>query len=121
MAVRLGSEPIAGVALQGVRMPDSVLQGITNLVAIGLERALAQDLSSQIEAARQTEKLRTTLLDAMGHELKTPLTSVIAATTSLLANPDQPAGSRTELINIADEEAKHLRELIDDNARNGAP
>ena len=114
VAVRLGSEPIAGLALQGAQMPDSVLQSITNLVAIGLERARAQDLTSQIEAARQTEKLRTTLLDAMGHELKTPLTSVIAATSSLLASPDQPLRSRTELIKIADEEAKYLRELIDE-------
>src|ERR1019366_7076172 len=58
-AVRLGSEPIAGLALQGAHMADAVLQGIANLVAIGLERARAQDLSSQIEAARQSEKLRT--------------------------------------------------------------
>ena len=75
-AVRLGSEPIASLALQGAQMPDSVLQGIANLVAIGLERAQAQDLAHQIEAARQSEQLRTTLLDAMAHEFKTPLTSI---------------------------------------------
>ena len=118
-AVRLGSEPIAGLALQGAQMPDAVLQGIANLVAIGLERARAQDLASQIEAARQSERLRTALLDAMAHEFKTPLTSVMAATTALLANPDQPAESRTELVKIADEEAKHLNELIDDAVEMG--
>ena len=118
-AIRLGSEPIAGLALQGSSMPDSVLQGIANLVAIGLERARAQDLSSQVEAARQSEKLRTTLLDAMAHEFKTPLTSVMAATTSLLANPDQPRESREELVKIADEEAKHLKDLIDDAVEMG--
>lgn len=118
-AVRLGSEPIAGLALQGTQMPDAVLQGIANLVAIGLERARAQDLASQIEAARQSEKLRTTLLDAMAHEFKTPLTSVMAATTSLLANPDQPAESRAELLKIADEEANHLKELIDNTVEMG--
>src|SRR5664279_4983111 len=112
-AVRLGSEPIAGLALQGSPMPDSVLQGIANLVAIGLERARAQDLASQIEAARQSEKLRTTLLDAMAHEFKTPLTSVMAATISLRSNPDQPPKSRAELVKIADEEVRHLKELID--------
>ncbi|MEO7653230.1 MAG: DUF4118 domain-containing protein, partial [Bryobacteraceae bacterium] len=31
-AVRLGSEPIASLALQGMKMPDAVLQGIANLV-----------------------------------------------------------------------------------------
>lgn len=118
-AVRLGSEPIAGLALQGVRMPDAVLQGIANLVAIGLERARAQDLASQIEAARQSEKLRTTLLDAMAHEFKTPLTSVMAATTAFLANPDQSSESKLELIKIADEEVKRLKELIDDAVEMG--
>jgi len=118
-AVRLGSEPIAGLALQGSQMPDAVLQGIANLVAIGLERARAQDLSSQIEAARRSEKLRTTLLDAMAHEFKTPLTSIMAATTSLIADPDQPAKSQAELVKIANEEAKHLNELIDDAVEMG--
>jgi two-component system, OmpR family, sensor histidine kinase KdpD len=118
-AVRLGSEPIAGLALQGAQMPDSVLQGIGNLVAIGLERARAQDLAAQVDAARQSEKLRTSLLDAMAHEFKTPLTSVIAATSALLDNPDQPMASRVELLKIADEEAHRLKELIDDTVEMG--
>ncbi len=113
-AVRLGSEPIAGLALQGALMPDAVLQGIANLVAIGLERARAQDLAAQIEAAQHSEKLRMALLDAMAHEFKTPLTSIMAATSALLAGPEQPAENKTELLKIADEEAKHLKELIDD-------
>lgn len=113
-AVRLGSEPIASFAIQGSFMQDSVLQGISNLIAIGLERARAQDLAHQVEAARRSEQLRTTLIDAMAHEFKTPLTSIRAATTSLLSSPDQPTESRTELLEIADEEARHLQVLIDD-------
>lgn len=113
-AVRLGSEPIASFAIQGAFMQDSVLQGISNLIAIGLERARAQDLAHQVEAARRSEQLRTTLIDAMAHEFKTPLTSIRAATTSLLSLPDQPIESRTELLEVADEEARHLQELIDD-------
>jgi two-component system sensor histidine kinase KdpD len=113
-AVRLGSEPIASFAIQGAFMQDSVLQGISNLIAIGLERARAQDLAHQVEAARRSEQLRTTLIDAMAHEFKTPLTSIRAATTSLLSSPDQPVESRTELLEVADEEARHLQALIDD-------
>ena len=113
-AVRLGSEPIAALALECEQMPDSVLQGISNLVAIGLERARAQELEAQVNAVRQSEKLRTTLLDAMSHEFKTPLTSVLAATSALLDNPGQSPETRQELIKIADEEGRHLRELIDD-------
>jgi two-component system sensor histidine kinase KdpD len=113
-AVRLGSEPIASFAIQGASMQDSVLQGVSNLIAIGLERARAQDLAHQVEAARRSEQLRTTLIDAMAHEFKTPLTSIRAATTSLLSSPDQPAESRAELLAVADEEAQHLQALIDD-------
>jgi two-component system sensor histidine kinase KdpD len=112
-AVRLGTEPIASLALQGSPMPDSVLQGIANLVAVGLERAKAQDLAHQVEAARRSEELRTTLIDAMAHEFKTPLTSIKAATTALLSAPEQSVANRTELLRIADEEAEHLRALID--------
>jgi two-component system, OmpR family, sensor histidine kinase KdpD len=118
-AVRLGSGPVAGLALQGPPMPDSVLQGISNLVAIGLERARSQELASQIEAATQSERLRTALLDALAHEFKTPLTSVIGATSALLDNPEQPPASRLELLKVADEEARHLKDLIDDTVEMG--
>jgi two-component system sensor histidine kinase KdpD len=114
LSVRLGSEPIASIALRGAETSASVLQGVANLIAIGLERARAEDLAQQVEAARQSEQLRATLIDAMAHEFKTPLTLIKAATTSLLASPDVPTESRREQLTIADEEAEHLRELIDD-------
>jgi two-component system, OmpR family, sensor histidine kinase KdpD len=112
-AVRLGSEPIASLALVGSAMPDSVLQGIANLVAIGLERAEAQELSHRFEVARQSEQLRTTLIDAMAHEFKTPLTLIKGATTAVLGGGDGLAASVREQLTIADEECDHLRELID--------
>ncbi len=112
--VRLGSEPIASLAVQGPTMSDSVLQGVANLVAIGLERARSQDLAQQVEAARQSEQLRSTLIDAMAHEFKTPLTSIKAATTGLLADTRRLEDGQIELLNIADEEAEHLKQLIDD-------
>ena len=112
--IRVGSETVASLAVEGARMPDSVLQGIVNLVAIGLERARVQDLSRQVEAARESERLRTALIDAMAHEFKTPLTLIKAATTALLDKPDGPLPNRQEQLAIADEEADHLRHLIDD-------
>jgi two-component system, OmpR family, sensor histidine kinase KdpD len=113
-AIRLGSEPIASLAIKGSCITDSVLQGIANLVAIGLERARAQRLAHQIEATKRSEQLRTTLIDAMAHEFKTPLTAIRATTTLLLDSPDQAKESRMELLKIADEEAQHLGNLIDD-------
>jgi two-component system sensor histidine kinase KdpD len=112
-AVRLGADPIASLALQGTSLSDSVLQSIANMVAIGLERARAQELAQDIEITRRSERLRTTLIDAMAHELKTPLTAVRAATSALLATPDQKLSNAVQMLKIADEEAAHLEELID--------
>lgn len=114
VAVSRGSERVASMALHGTTMPVAVLQGVANLVAIGLDRVRAQDLAQQIEAARQSEQLRTTLIDAMAHEFKTPLTLIRATTTSLLANPEIPTANRTEQLVLANAEAEHLQELIDD-------
>jgi two-component system sensor histidine kinase KdpD len=63
--------------------------------------------------ARQSEQLRTTLIDAMAHEFKTPLTLIKGATTSVLSGDDALSESTREQLTIADEEAEHLRELID--------
>ena len=41
------------------------------------------------------------------------LTSIRAATTALLASPDQKTSSANQMLRIADEEATHLEELID--------
>jgi two-component system sensor histidine kinase KdpD len=99
--------------MQGRQLSDSVLQSIANLVAIGLERSRAQNLAHEVEAARRSERLRTTLIDAMAHEFKTPLTSIRAATTALLSNTNQQPASAVRMLKIADEEATHLEELID--------
>jgi len=90
-----------------------VIQSVANLVAIGLERSKAQDLAREVEVARRSDRLRTALIDAIAHEFKTPLTAIRAATTGLLANPDQKPSSSTEMLKIADEESAHLEELID--------
>lgn len=113
-AIRLGAQPIASLGLMGPPMSDSLLQSLANLVAIGLERSKAQDLAREVEVVRRSERLRTTLIDAMAHELKTPLTSIRAATSALLANPGQKPAHDMEMLKIADEEAAHLDELIDD-------
>jgi two-component system sensor histidine kinase KdpD len=109
--VRLGGEPIGSLAFQGPRLSDAALQSLLNLVAVGLEKARAQEAVNRAEVARQSEELKSTLLDAIAHEFKTPLTSIKAVTTELL-----DSGSRSqqeqELVHIADEAADRLESLV---------
>jgi len=111
-SIRLGGQPIGSIAIRGVALSDSVLQGLANLVAIGLERARAQEASSKAEAARQSDELKSTLLDALAHEFKTPLTSIKAASTALLSSGTLGPEQQHELISIMDEEADRLSVLV---------
>jgi two-component system, OmpR family, sensor histidine kinase KdpD len=111
-AIQLGGVPIGSLAMTDAGLSDTVLQSIANLVAIGLERARGQEAANRAEAARQSGELRATMLDAVAHELKTPLTSMKAAAGDLLSTA--PAGREHELVDIIDEGLDRLQALVTD-------
>ena len=111
-SIRLGGQPIGSIGIRGVTLTDSALQGLANLLAIGLERARTQEAASKAEAARQSDVLKSTLLDALAHEFKTPLTSIKAASTALLSSTTLGPEQQHELISIMDEEADRLSVLV---------
>jgi two-component system sensor histidine kinase KdpD len=111
-SVRLGARPIGSLGIHGVALSDSALQGLSNLVAIGLERLRVQDAASRAEAARQSDELKSTLLDALAHEFKTPLTSIKAASTALLSTNALKPEQQRELLSIVDEETDRLSVLV---------
>jgi two-component system sensor histidine kinase KdpD len=111
--IRLGGEPIGSLALTHSFLSDAALQSVLSLVAVGLEKARAQVEVNRAQVARQSEELKSTLLDALAHEFKTPLTSIKAVTTDLLSNPDESLSQQQRgLIAIADEGADRLDRLV---------
>jgi two-component system, OmpR family, sensor histidine kinase KdpD len=112
-AIQLGGAPIASLAVLDPALSDTVLQSIANLVAIGLERARGQEATARAEAARQSSELRATVLDALAHEFKTPLTSMKAAASDLLASLSTSARER-ELVAIIDEDLDRFQALVTD-------
>jgi two-component system, OmpR family, sensor histidine kinase KdpD len=113
IAIQLGGAPIGSVAIPAGVLSDTVLQSVANLVAIGLERGRAAEATARAEAARESSELRATVLDALAHEFKTPLTAMKAASSDLLES--EPATSRRhELALIIDEELDRLSALVTD-------
>jgi two-component system sensor histidine kinase KdpD len=113
--VRLGRQPIGSLAVQGLVLSDAALQSLLTLVAIGLERAVSQEAVNRAEVASRSEELKSTLLDAIAHEFKTPLTSAKAVTTDLLAAPaNELQQHQRELIGIADESVDRMSKLVSD-------
>jgi two-component system sensor histidine kinase KdpD len=90
----------------------SALHAITNLIAVGMEKARTQELVSRAEAARQSEQFKSTLLDAVAHEFKTPLTSIKAAASTILTSPALTNDQRNELLSIIDQESERLSALV---------
>ena len=82
----------------------------------------AFERASHAEALRQSEKLKSALLDAVTHDLRTPLTSIKASITTLLdevrgrINGEPPvmldAESRVEMMEVIDEESDRLSRFI---------
>jgi two-component system sensor histidine kinase KdpD len=77
--------------------------------------------ASHAEALRQSEKLKSALLDAVTHDLRTPLTSIKASITTLLdevhgrLNGDPialDAEARVEMMEVIDEESDRLNRFI---------
>lgn len=89
-----------------------IYEAIGSLVAIALERAAAVERSSRLEAWREGERLRSALVDSVTHDLRTPLTAIRAAATTLASQPDLALPERNELVAIVDEESARLDRLI---------
>jgi len=110
--VALGGHAIGSLALKRAPISDAALHALLNLVAINLENARSRELATRAEVARSSEQFKSILLDGLAHEFKTPLTSIKAATTSLLSSTVSDPGQREEMLTIIDEEADRLTSLV---------
>jgi K+-sensing histidine kinase KdpD len=83
----------------------------------------AFERASEAEALRRSEQLKSALLDAVTHDLRTPLTAIKASVTTLLEEQRQPvsgadnlqltAEDRREMMDVIDEEADRLNHFIE--------
>jgi two-component system, OmpR family, sensor histidine kinase KdpD len=105
------------LALRGRALPASdrrVLGAFAAYAAVALEQ---QRLAAEAEAARpiaEADRMRTALLAAVSHDLRTPLASAKAAVTSLRsADVQWGEEDRDELLATADESLDRLTHLVD--------
>jgi two-component system sensor histidine kinase KdpD len=120
LPVRTERGPVAviGIAshLRGpILTPDErrLLDALADQAAIAIERiGLAEDVD-EARILAETEKLRSALLSSISHDLRTPLSSIMTASTSLQNNGEgYDQATRRELVATIQTEAERLHRFV---------
>jgi len=112
----MGMRVVGSMGVSGSQLSRQTLEAIGGLIAISVERAGAVEKLSRAEAARESEQLRSLLLDSVTHEFRTPLTAIKASVTSLLTAPSLAADEKNELLTVINEESDRLNRLVGEAA-----
>src|SRR6185436_14739925 len=111
---------VAGeLASRAERRTAEAEQGRQEIQRLYQELHAAFERASEAEAARRNEQLKAGLLDALRHNLRTPLTGIKAAVTALIGAGVWPATSglsregERELLQVIDEESDRLNRFIE--------
>ncbi|OGC02898.1 MAG: two-component system sensor histidine kinase KdbD [candidate division NC10 bacterium RIFCSPLOWO2_12_FULL_66_18] len=89
------------------------LETFANQTALALERAQLAEETQQAQVRAETERLRSSLLSSVSHDLRTPLASITGAASSLLEGDEAlDAATRQDLLETVREEADRLNRLV---------
>jgi len=108
--LRSGTTPVGAMILSHWQQDPLLADAVASLAAIAVERARAVQRENRAEAERNTEQLRSAVLDGLAHGFKTPLTAIRTASSGLLAI-EQLTPTQTELVTIIDDRATMLTHL----------
>jgi two-component system sensor histidine kinase KdpD len=110
--LRVGVKPRGLLLIKGAALSNETLEAIGGLISVSIDRAQALEEVTRGEAAKESERLRSLMIDSITHELRTPLTAIKASATTLLLPGELKPEERTELLTVIDEESDRLNRLV---------
>ncbi len=108
--LRSGTRAIGSLVICGHSLDSASIHATASLAAVAIERARSFSAETNAEAARQSEQLRSAVLDGLAHAFKTPLTT-IGSSSSGLIEMNTLSGVEKRLVVLIDEEVKRLSDL----------
>jgi two-component system sensor histidine kinase KdpD len=88
------------------------LDTLARQIAIALERVHYVDIAQQAVVQMESERLRNTLLAAISHDVRTPLTALIGLAESLQRSVPALAGQQAEMAQAMTQQARQLSALV---------
>jgi two-component system, OmpR family, sensor histidine kinase KdpD len=110
--LRLGVKAIGTIAIADAGLSEATLESLGSLVTIAIERARAIEQVGRIEALRESERLKSALLDAITHEFRTPLTAMKISVTGMLSDLDFDREQCRDLLTMIDEGCDRIDQLV---------
>jgi two-component system sensor histidine kinase KdpD len=90
-----------------------LLEVFASQTALAIERTVSQRAAEETRFHMQTEQMRSSLLSAVSHDLRTPLASITGAASTLRAQGDRlPLETKQELLESISDEADRMGRLV---------
>lgn len=88
-----------------------LLEACASQIALALERVHFVEVAQQTQIVMEGERMRNTLLSAVSHDLRTPLTSILGAAQAAL--PHVPQGPGHEMLVQLRNQAQSMQQLVE--------
>lgn len=107
----MGALGLARASQKRIIRPDdtTLLASLVDQTALAHERLVLEAQARRVDSLQQRDQLRGALLGSIAHDLRTPLTSVIAAAEAIPAQ-----GEFAEEVKIARSESRRLQRFLND-------
>jgi two-component system sensor histidine kinase KdpD len=116
LALSTSGRPVGLLALTGVppeRAVRELLPILANHLALAVERSQLRDRAARAEVLEEIDRLRRALVGAVSHDLRTPLTTIKVASSTLVASsPTLAAADLAELYGLIDLQTDRLARLV---------
>ncbi len=91
---------------------EALLETFARQIALVIEREMLDEAAAQSAMLQESERLHTTLLNSISHELRTPISTIVGAASGL-NDPNVDAAAKQALTNDIQEAADRLNRLVE--------
>ena len=114
LPLRLGIRVVGTLGIVDPALSFETLEAISSLLTIAIERARAIEEVGKIEALKESERLKSALLDAITHEFRTPLTAMKISVSGMLSDMEFDREQCHELLTMIDEGCDRIDHLVEE-------